>query len=66
MGLGSKLHVVCDGLWRPEGLLLTAGNVNDIVDAEELLKNLLETSYPLADEGYAANRFREKLEKLGR
>jgi hypothetical protein len=27
----SKLHAVCDGLGRPVRLLLTAGNVSDIV-----------------------------------
>jgi hypothetical protein len=36
------------------GLFLTAGNVNDIVGAGELLKDLPETSYLLANEGHDA------------
>jgi hypothetical protein len=44
-GLGSKLHAVCDGLGRPVRLLLTAGNVSDIVGAGELLKDLPNANY---------------------
>ncbi|MDR0679635.1 MAG: transposase [Puniceicoccales bacterium] len=60
-GLNSKLHAVCDGLGRPVRLLLIAGNVSDIVGAGELLKDLPEASYLLADKRYDAHWFREGL-----
>ncbi|MDR2666582.1 MAG: transposase [Holosporales bacterium] len=63
-GLGSKLHAVCDGLGRPVRLF-TAGNVNGIVAAGELLKDLPEADYLLADKGYDANWFREELMRRG-
>jgi transposase len=44
---------------------LTAGNVNDIVEAAELLKNLPAAEYLLADKGYDANWFREGLKRRG-
>ncbi|MDR2432215.1 MAG: IS5 family transposase, partial [Puniceicoccales bacterium] len=62
-GFGSKLHAVCDGLGRPVRLLLTAGNVNDIVGAGELLKDLPDADYLLADKGYDANWFQEELRR---
>jgi IS5 family transposase len=58
-GLGSKLHVLCDSLGRPVRLLLTAGNVNDIVGAGELLRDLPEADYLLADKGYMPIGFRK-------
>jgi transposase len=64
-GLDSKLHVVCDGSGRPVRLLLTAGNVNDIVGARELLKDLPDADYLLADKGYDADWFREELKQRG-
>jgi transposase len=64
-GLGSKLHTVCDGLGRPVRLLLTAGNVSDMVGAGELLKDLPEANYLLADKGYDAHWFRARLRQRG-
>jgi IS5 family transposase len=60
--IGSKLHAVCDGLGR---LLLTAENVNGIMGAGELLKDLPEASYLLADKAYDAKWFREELKQRG-
>jgi transposase len=64
-GLSSKLHAVCDDRGRPVRLLLTAGNINDIVGAGELLKDLPEANYLLADKGYDADWFREGLRRRG-
>jgi IS5 family transposase len=36
-------------------LFLTAGNVNDIVGARELMKDLPDVDYLLADKGYDAD-----------
>jgi putative transposase len=46
-------------------LLLTAGNVNDIVGAGELLKDLPEANYLLGDKGYDAGWFRDGLSRRG-
>jgi transposase len=46
-------------------LLLTAGNVNDIVGARELMKDLPDANYLLADKGYDADWFREGLRQRG-
>jgi putative transposase len=62
---GSNLHAICDGLGRPLRLLLTAGNVNDIVGAGELLKDLPDANYLLADRGYDAKWLREELKQRG-
>jgi IS5 family transposase len=44
---------------------LTAGNINDIVEAAELLKNLPAADYLLADKGYDVSWFREGLKRRG-
>jgi transposase len=59
--LGSKLHAVCDGDVRPGRLLLTAENVSDLVGTRELMKDLPNADYLLADKGYDADWFREEL-----
>jgi transposase len=46
-GLGSKLHAVCDASGRPVRLLLTAGNVSDIVGARELMKDFTGCGLPI-------------------
>ena len=46
-------------------LLLTAGNVNDIVGAGELLNDLPKADYLLGDKGYDAKWFREGLRQRG-
>jgi IS5 family transposase len=46
-------------------LLLTAGNVNDIVGVKELMKDLPDADYLLADKGYDADWFREELRQRG-
>jgi transposase len=60
-----QITCVCDGFGRPVRLLLTAENVNDIVGAGELLKDLPEADYLLADKRYDANWFREELMRRG-
>jgi putative transposase len=46
-------------------LLLTVGNVNDIVGGGELLRDLPEAEYLLGDKGYDAMRFLEGLKRRG-
>jgi transposase len=57
-GLTSKIHAVVDALGNPVRILLTAGNVNDIVPAPILLEGLLGEKL-LADRAYDANKLIE-------
>ncbi|WP_374044329.1 transposase [uncultured Bilophila sp.] len=43
-GLTTKIHVVVDALGNPLRIHLTAGNVNDIVPACDLLEGYWQTS----------------------
>lgn len=54
-GLTTKVHVVVDALGNPLRLHLTAGNVNDIVPAYDLLEGLLADKI-LAGRAYDANK----------
>jgi transposase len=51
--LTSKIHAVVDALGNPVRLVLTAGNVHDLVPAIDLLRDLKST-YLIADKGYDA------------
>ena len=57
-GLTIKIHAVVDALGNPVRILLTAGNVNDIVPAPILLEGLLGEKL-LADKAYDANKLIE-------
>lgn len=51
----TKVHAVVDALGNPLRILLTAGNVNDIVPACGLIEGLLGDKL-LADRAYDANK----------
>ena len=54
-GLTTKVHAVVDALGNPLRIHLTAGNVNDIVPACDLIEGLLADKL-LADRAYDANK----------
>ena len=51
----TKIHAVVDALGNPLRILLTAGNVHDIVPAAALIEGLLGDTL-LADKAYDANK----------
>ena len=53
-GFSCKIHTLVDALGNPLKFLLTAGQRNDIIKAEELIKNTSNTTV-IADKGYDAN-----------
>lgn len=57
-GLTMKIHAVVDALGNPLRILLTTGNVNDIVPAASLIKGLSADKL-LADRAYDASRLIE-------
>lgn len=57
-GLTTKIHAVVDALGNPLRILLTPGNVNDIVPAASLIKGLSADKL-LADRAYDANKLIE-------
>jgi len=56
--------VSVDGLGNPVRFILTAGNVNDIVQAEALIRGLSFDKL-LADKGYDCDRFRASIAQVG-
>lgn len=57
-GLTTKVHAVVDALGNPLRILLTPGNVNDIVPATTLIKGLSADKL-LEDRAYDANKLIE-------
>ena len=60
-GRTSKLHALTDGKGRPRVLILTAGNINDITVAAQLIENAGPIQKLLADKAYDANHLRRLL-----
>jgi transposase len=60
-GRTSKLHALTDGKGRPRVFILTAGNVNDITVAAELVECAGPIRQLLADKAYDANHLRHLL-----
>jgi transposase len=56
--------VSVDALGNPVRFILTAGNVNDIVQAEDLIGGLAFDKL-LADRGYDSDRFRASIARQG-
>ena len=52
----TKIHAVVDGLGNPLRIKLTAGNVNDLVPAGDLISGL-EADMVIADKAYDADAF---------
>lgn len=60
-GFSTKIHLAGDALGNALRFILTGGERNDITQAEQLIENLF-SDFVLADKGYDANAFIEKLE----
>jgi transposase len=63
--LNSKLHAVCDGLGRPQVMLLSEGQMSDYKGAALMLDALPPAKEMLGDRGYDANWFRDALAERG-
>lgn len=59
-GFTSKIHAATDALGNPLIFLLTAGQVNDITQANSLVRDV-RNAYILADKGYVSNDLRMQL-----
>ena len=63
-GLSTKINAAVDALGNPVRFILTAGQVHDIKQAEDLIKDVSFEKL-LADKGYDSNRFREAIAEAG-
>ena len=63
--MNSKLHAVCDGLGRPQVMLLSEGQMSDYKGAALMLNALPPAKELLGDRGYDANWFRDGLAERG-
>jgi transposase len=63
-GPSTKIHAVVDGLGNPTKIKLTEGQVHDVTQAPELLREALSTSV-LADKGYDSNAVVAQIEAQG-
>ncbi|GHJ02982.1 IS5 family transposase [Streptomyces olivaceus] len=75
-GLTTKIHLACDGQGRPLAFTITAGNVNDCTQFEQVLARIrIERCGPgrprtrpervIADKGYSSTRIRSYLRRRG-
>jgi transposase len=62
--LSTKVHVAVDALGNPVRLIVTAGQVADVTQAEALVAGL-ETDHVIADKGYDSSKFVEAIEAGG-
>jgi transposase len=63
-GFSTKIHLIVDGLGNPLDFILTAGQVNDITQAPDLLEGR-QAEYVIADKGYDADAFIALIEQIG-
>ncbi|ASY60603.1 Mobile element protein (plasmid) [Sinorhizobium sp. CCBAU 05631] len=56
----TKIHMLADALGRPLRLIITAGQVGDVTQAEALLEGRSGTAV-LADKAYDSNALRETI-----
>ena len=61
-GFTTKIHALVDALGNPLKFILTAGQRNDITQAEALLENVANTVV-IADKGYDSNALIEAIKK---
>ena len=61
-GFTTKIHALVDALGNPLKIILTAGQRNDITQADALVEKLFDCGL-LADKGYDADKLREKLKQ---
>lgn len=63
-GLSTKIHVLCNRLGLPLRLLVTAGQVHDVTQAQTLLAGH-QARYVIADRGYTGDAFRQSICAVG-
>ncbi len=63
-GFSTKIHLLVDALGNPLKLMLTGGQVNDIVHAPALVSGY-ESAYVIGDKSYDADPFIELIEAQG-
>ena len=63
-GFTTKIHAMVDGLGNPLKFILTGGNRNEIIKAEELIENIKDTNV-LADKAYDSDKFKNKIKEQG-
>mgnify|MGYP002741664390 CR=1 FL=1 len=63
----SKIHLIVDACGNPLEVIITAGNVNDVSIAPELIAavDLAETEVVSADKGYDSDKLRAQIEEEG-
>ena len=64
-GLTTKIHARVDAKGRPLCLLISPGQVHDILCAEALLDGLEKRTVVIADKGYDADRVRAHIRAQG-
>ena len=66
-GMTSKIHLMVDACGNPLEVIITAGNINDISVAPELVAaiDLAETQAVIADKGYDSDKLRVQIEEEG-
>jgi transposase len=63
-GLTSKIHCMVDGLGNPVKFILTGGEVNDSVCAEDLLDGT-NPDYVLGDKAFDCDKILDKISQMG-
>jgi IS5 family transposase len=63
-GFSTKIHALVDALGNPLKFILTAGQRNDITQAENLIQDVQNTTV-IADKEYDSSAFVESLESKG-
>ena len=66
-GTTSKIHLMVDACGNPLEVIVTAGNINDVSVAPELIAavDLAETEVVSADKGYDSDKLRAQIEQGG-
>ncbi|SCG00088.1 Transposase DDE domain-containing protein, partial [Streptomyces sp. DconLS] len=75
-GLTTKIHLACDGQGRPLAFTITAGNVNDCTQFEQVMARIrigrrgpgrprTRPAQVAADKGYSSTKIRSYLRKRG-
>jgi transposase len=64
-GLTTKIHARVDGQGRPIQILITPGQVHDLMATDALLANLKRGTILIADKAYDADRLRDLLKARG-
>ena len=63
-GLGTKVHIACEGLGLPVRFLLTGGEVHDVTQASALMEGI-PAEQVIADKGYDSDAVVARIEEQG-